>query len=103
MTLALCIRWLRECSSDHLYRPVDHYWEEDPNALISVRTQLLDQGGKVLVGPGAAFSPRIAPIPAGSTVSSSSLAMSEDGFRPGWKLLTLKSKIVATTFVAADE
>lgn len=83
---------------------MDHYWEEDPHALIAVRTSLIGADGKVLVGPNASFSPPIPSIPAGSTISSSSLAASEEGLRPGWKLLTLKSKILATQIVAnADD
>lgn len=98
------LRWLRE-GSDGLYRPADTYWEERPDALISVRT---------LCVPG---DPPPPPPPEGqqqrgggggwaSTPSSSSLEEGGEtrrrpgggggGGEAGWKLLTLKSKILDT-------
>eukprot|EP00955_Chlamydomonas_euryale_P047780 353794-Chlamydomonas_euryale.AAC.3 len=59
--------WLRE-GPDGLYRAVPTYWEERPEALISIRTQYLADG------------PRNAKVALGA----------------GWKLLTLKSKILDT-------
>jgi hypothetical protein len=37
-------RWLKE-SEDGMFRPVPVYWEERPDALVSVRTQLMTKPG----------------------------------------------------------
>jgi hypothetical protein len=64
-------RWLKE-GGDGLYRATPTYWEEKPEALISIRVQYLPDG----------------------------LRNAKEQLGPGWKLLTLKSKILDTELLA---
>mmetsp|Transcript_18452 Transcript_18452/g.39647 ORF Transcript_18452/g.39647 Transcript_18452/m.39647 type:complete len:650 (+) Transcript_18452:443-2392(+) len=60
------LRWLKE-GKDGIFRPTPTYWEEQPGSLISVRTQCMEEKGRARSSsPG------------------------------GWKLLTLKSRILDT-------
>ena len=59
-----CLRWLRE-DPDGLFRPVSTFWEERPSTLVNVRTQFMPNG-----------------------------PLSHPGGEAGWKLLTLRSKLL---------
>ena len=74
------LRWMRE-GSDGLYRPAPTYWEERADALVAVRTQFLPDG--TLRSSALPSEP--------ATLSSTPEA--------GWKLLTLKSKLLDTEWI----
>ena len=76
------LRWMRE-GSDGLYRPAPTYWEERADALVAVRTQFLPDGTLRSALPSQAPEP--------VTLSSTPEA--------GWKLLTLKSKLLDTEWI----
>lgn len=83
--------------TDGLYRPSHKTWEEDEGALIKVRTQFMPDGLRKRTatpqsGPGGK-----AASAGGSTGNPSEQQAASLG--AGWKLLTLRSRILDTQLV----